>query len=252
MHSFVQRQLAKLPLHRRYCCLCNNHFASFIPYRGWRDVPKLMTALEVVGSNVEQFSCPLCYAHDRERHLFLYFSQLNLDKKINDASILHFAPEANFRKIIEAKQPRKYIRCDLYPSEPDMAKIDITNIPFAPEYFDFVLVNHVLEHVPDDLKALSELFRVLKRGGLAILQTPYSSVLSSTWSDPGIASAQAKLQAYGQEDHVRLYGKDIFARFESVGFVARTAYHKHALPDIDPVRYGVNVNEPFFLFEKTA
>lgn len=250
MYSFILRQMAKIPLGRKYCCICNNSFASFIPYQGWKNTPRLMAALDVVGSDARQFTCPKCYSHDRERHLFLYFKKFEFLNRFRGANILHFAPEPKLRKIVETQQPERYIKCDLYPNEPDIVKVDMTNIPYDSETFDFVIANHVLEHVDDDMKALAELFRVLKKGGCAILQTPYSRKLSVTWSDRGISSEFARLNAYGQEDHVRLYGSDIFSRFQSVGFVAQIAYHCDALPEIDPVRYGVNVNEPFFQFEK--
>lgn len=252
MRSFMQRQLARIPLGRKYCCICNSSFASFIPYQGWKNAPALMFALDVVGSDAKQFTCPKCYAHDRERHLFLYFKKLGLVNRFHGAHVLHFAPEPKLGKIIEAQQPGRYVKCDLYPNEPDVVRVDITNISFESGSFDFVLANHVLEHVDDDIKALSEIFRILKKGGFAILQTPYSRMLLSTWSDPGISSDEARLQAYGQEDHVRLYGSDIFNRFQSVGFVAHISFHNDVLSEIDPARYGVNVKEPFFLLEKTS
>ena len=250
IYSFIQRQLAKAPLRRKYCCICNDNFASFIPYKGWKNVPVLMTALDVVGSDAKQFTCPKCYSHDRERHLFLYFQKLGLISKLHKSDILHFAPEPEFGKIIGAQQPRRYVKCDLFPNALDIEKVDITNIPFDSNSFDFVFANHVMEHVGEDIKALSELFRILKKGGLAILQTPYSKKLMSTWSDPGINNDFAKLNAYGQEDHVRLYGSDIFDRFQSTGFVSRVCFHNKVLQEIDAVRFGVNIQEPFFLFEK--
>jgi hypothetical protein len=77
-------------------------------------------------------------------------------------------------------------------------------------------------------------------------------MLSRTWSDPGIDSDESRLQAYGQEDHVRLYGQDIFERFASVGLTPCIGCHSELLPEIDPVRFGVNEREPFFLFEKVS
>ena len=93
---------------------------------------------------------------------------------------------------------------------------------------------------------------MLKPGGFAILQTPFSSKLHHTWSDSGIDSDEARLQAYGQEDHVRLYGLDIFERFEQAGLKADVKSHREVLPDIDSVRFGVNESEPFFLFYKPS
>jgi len=110
--------------------------------------------------------------------------------------------------------------------------------------------NHVLEHVANDIKALAEIYRILKPGGHAILQTPFSSLLHTTWSDDGISNDVARLIAYGQNDHVRLYGKDIFERISNSGLTPKIQRHKTALPQFTPNIYGVNVNEPFFLFKR--
>jgi SAM-dependent methyltransferase len=123
-------------------------------------------------------------------------------------------------------------------------------MPFGDGQFDFVVANHVLEHVQEDAHALREIFRVLKPGGQAVLQTPYSAVLHQTFSDPGISTPEARLQLYGQEDHARLYGRDIFDRFTGCGLEARVGTHAELLPGLDAVRHGVNPQEPFFLFER--
>lgn len=125
-------------------------------------------------------------------------------------------------------------------------------MPFAGAAFDMVIANHVLEHVGDDLKAVSEVARVLKPGGCAVLQTPYSDKLERTWSDPGIASDAARLQAYGQEDHVRLYGRDLFLRFSQSGLVPSVSTHDELLASSQPEVLGVNPREPFFLFVREA
>ena len=117
--------------------------------------------------------------------------------------------------------------------------------------FDLVIANHVLEHVNDDLKALAELYRVLDRGGRAILQTPFAANNAVTQEDDSRASdAIGRLELYGQEDHVRLFGMDIFERFGSVGFVPEVSDHTSVLGDFDAPVYGVNEQEPFMLFRK--
>lgn len=211
-----------------------------------------MTALHVIGSDVRQFGCPRCGSHDRERHLVLFFKALGFFDKMAHTSIIHFAPEPRLSKLIEACSPTKYVKCDLYPTAPGIEKIDMLNIPYKSEHFDFVIANHVLEHVADDLAALSELHRVCKIGGMAILQTPYSSKLASTLADPGIDNDYLRLHVYGQEDHVRLYGSDIFSRFASTGFKTNVLKHKDILCDTDPTFLGINADEPLFLFERIS
>lgn len=237
----------------RECVLCNNSLYSFIPYRGGKEfVPPLMNALGVVGSDVEQFQCPWCGSHDRERHLFMYMNALGFLPTMSGLSVLHFAPELRLSPKILSANPQRYVRCDLYPKSPDVMKVDMLCMPFESVCFDLVIVNHVLEHVSDDRKALAEIVRVLKPGGCAILQTPFSSKLCHTWSDSGIGNDEARLQAYGQEDHVRLYGLDIFERFQQAGLKSSVKSHHETLPNIDSARFGVNEAEPFFLFYKPS
>jgi SAM-dependent methyltransferase len=240
--------LSRLPTPRHYCPLCNKHLLAFLPYP--RQAPLLISALDGIGSDLSRFSCPWCGSHDRERHLFLYMQAQKLFAYLKEKIVLHFAPEKQLsKKILEAK-PWQYICCDLYPVHPKVMKVDLLAMPFANESIDLLIANHVLEHVADDLAALAEIVRVLKPGGLAILQTPYSAKLAHTWADPGIDDDKARLEAYGQEDHVRLYGRDIFQRISGAGLLSQVADHQSLLPYCDANYYGVNPREPFFLFQK--
>jgi SAM-dependent methyltransferase len=178
--------------------------------------------------------------------------RLEIFPRMAGARVLHFAPEPHLLKRISALGPAEYVKGDLYPGSPDIQKMDILALPFADDSLDFILANHVLEHVHDDRRALDEIFRVLRPGGMAILQTPFSNCLEATWEDAGIASDMARLQAYGQEDHVRLYGRDVVERFTQSGLRSSCAEHVSVMPDIDGLEQGLNPCEPFFLFEKPA
>jgi len=136
--------------------------------------------------------------------------------------------------------PSEYVMADLSPAEPTIVRMDICAIPFENSYFDTVIANHVLEHVVDDAKAISEITRVLRPRGHAILQTPFSRKLSTTLEIDAIASPTARLQLYGQEDHVRLFGADLVSRIEANGLTSRVEQHADILPDIEVERYGVN------------
>jgi len=252
LSSKIKLVAARLPLGAGYaCCLCRSRIGRFLPYReGWSGAPPLMHALQVVGSNLDWYLCPACGSNDRERHLNFYFLQLDLFSKIRGKDVLHFAPEPKFRELIARAGPGRHVLADLFPSALEIEKIDMLNIAYPDDAFDWVIANHVLEHVADDLRALTELRRVLRPGGFAVLQTPYSDVLEKTICDPGVATDEARLQLYGQEDHVRLYGRDIFARIATAGFINRVARHDVVLPEVDPVHTGVNRHEPLFLFER--
>ncbi len=206
----------------------------------------------MVDSDVMNFTCPNCGAHDRERHLILYMRRSGLLEGIRGKAILHFAPEQHLPRLVRDHATADYVLADLFPNAPGVQRADMLRMPFSDSSFDMLIANHVLEHVPDASKALAEVFRVLKPAGKAILQTPYSRMLRHTWEDAGIDSPQARLQAYGQEDHVRLFGQDIFERIAAAGFESEVRQHTDLLGDVDPIRLGINPAEPFFLFSKPA
>lgn len=240
-----------IPGGRRHCVLCNRKVWRFMPYRtGSSGAPPLMLALDVVGSDADNFECPRCGSHDRERHLALHLRASGILDWIEGKSILHFAPEKRLPHLIQTAGPAEYTLCDLYPQSPGVHRLDMLDMDIASEAVDLVIANHVLEHVADADRALAEIMRVLKAGGYAILQTPYSAKLKCSWFDPGIDTPQARLQAYGQEDHARLFGKDIFERFEAAGSESHIYQHADLLGAVDPLIAGVNVAEPFFLLRK--
>lgn len=235
----------------RRCNICNHRVKHFLPYRkGMKSAPPLIQVLDVIGSDLDNCECPWCGAHDRERHLYMYMDACGILNEIGDMRILHFAPEIRLSRIIASYKPNHYIKCDLYPAKSDIKKIDIHDIPYPEKFFDLVVANHVLEHVANDLLALKEVRRVLKPAGRAILQTPFSPKLHKTWHDEGINDDMSRLQAFGQEDHVRLFGKDIFARIASAGLQPRVVFHEDVLRRKDSWIYGVNIREPFFMFER--
>ena len=95
-------------------------------------------------------------------------------------------------------------------------------------------------------------FPPLRPGGLAVLQTPYSDTLTHTFEDESIRDDDGRLQEFGQEDHVRLYGRDLFSRLEGAGFVSKVLEHDAVLKDYGESLYGVNRREPFICMERPA
>jgi SAM-dependent methyltransferase len=140
--------------------------------------------------------------------------------------MLHFAPEHCFQAIFSKTREIQYFPCDFSPELYDVTKgankvlkVDITDIPFAAGSFDAILCSHVLEHIPDDARAMSELFRVLKNGGWAILQVPIDYDRERTYEDFSIVTPEAREIAFGQYDHVRWYGRDYKERLAKVGLL---------------------------------
>ena len=131
--------------------------------------------------------------------------------------VLHIAPEQCFLKLFKAQKNLDYITADLYSPIADV-KADICNLPFQDNSFEVVFCNHVLEHIVDDAKAMLELYRVLKPGGLGIFQIPQDLNLETTYEDFTITSSEERAKHFGQYDHVRVYGKDYFNRLRNAGF----------------------------------
>lgn len=119
------------------------------------------------------------------------------------------------------------------------------SLPFKEEVFDVVLCNHVLEHIIDDKKAMAEIFRVLKIGGIAILQVPVSHKLIHTYEDCSITEPEQRKKAFGQFDHVRIYGMDYPQRLESIGFKVEKINISQQYP-----KYGLNPEEDLFVCHK--
>lgn len=234
---------------RRQCYLCQNTCARFLPLFADDSAARLNDLFEMAGSDVRSFYCPHCKSFDRERHLFMYFDRLGLWDAFRGA-VLHFAPEKRLRARIDSLPPQKYVAADLSPRSDDVQAMSVTEITFQEGTFDAVLCNHVLEHVPDDRRAMAEIFRVLKPGGLAILQTPYSNLLARSIEDPNVNTESLRQRIYGQWDHVRLYGLDFFTRLATAGFVIDLKKHADVLPDIDGAYNGVNVHEDLIIGRK--
>lgn len=158
--------------------------------------------------------CPRCLSLERHRSLWLL---LGREHVLDGAqSLLHFAPEPGIRARLAAVPGLRYVTADIAPGRAATA-MDMTRLAFRAGSFDRVLCSHVLEHVGDDSLAMRELHRSLRPGGIAILQVPLK--VGETDEDPSVLDPVERLRRFGQEDHVRFYGRDDFARrLEDAGF----------------------------------
>ena len=231
-----------------YCVYCQDYVGSWLPYRDGFISP-VLEKLEVIGSDLINFYCPRCECFDRERHLFLYFDALSLWDKIIHAKVLHIAPELNLSKLIASKV-RLYLKGDLQPQDESIMHVDLTKTNFSDNQFDLVIANHVLEHIEKDKEALFEIFRILKPGGFAILQAPFSLLLPNALECRDLKDERLRNFLFGQEDHVRLYGMDYFERMRNVGFNVELIDHSKILTLIDSAKYGVNSKEPLIIAKK--
>jgi len=244
--ELFERELNSLFSHK--CLICGNYFDEFVPYKV--PVSDYLKDLQVIGSDVKNFACPYCGSIDRERHLILFIENLKIGRKLfENKDVLHFAPEKYFTQYIDTHRPRKHVLADLYPTSINIQKVDVMNIYFPSGSFDTIIMNHVLEHVENPDKALQELSRVLRKGGYAILQTPYSEKLDKTFSSEDIKSDKERLKYYGQADHLRVFGKDLFQLIQKY-FELNLVKSQELFTDTLAEKYGFNNKEPLFLCRK--
>ena len=207
---------------------------------------------QIIGAGRRNAGCPKCGSTDRERLIYIY---LNNELKLFDqphTKILHIAPEiVIMRKFLEHGFTNYY--CGDFFAEGqhadyshDMVKhMDVQNLPFDDNSFNIVICNHVLEHVHDDEKAMKEIYRVLNRGGTAILQVPVSPILGETISDSSLTDPKVLEEKFGQKDHVRLFGKDYPSKLESYGFVVKMLKLQQKYS-----KFGLNPEEVLFIGRK--
>ncbi len=185
------------------------------------------------GSQRNNVLSPSTLSLERHRLLWL-FLQNNTDFFTSETKkkVLHFAPEQAFYKLFRNQKNIDYTTTDLFSPLADV-KADICNLPFEDNSYDIIFCNHVLEHIPDDTKAMQELYRVLKPGGMGIFQIPQDLSRATTFSDDSITDKKERAKIFGQYDHVRIYGLDYFDKLRSIGFrVDEVDYTKNITPEL--------------------
>lgn len=178
---------------------------------------------------------------ERHRLLWLYL-QTETDFFSAKLKVLHFAPEQAFYKRFRKMGNLEYTTTDLHSPIADV-KADICDLPFSNDAFDFIICNHVLEHIPDDTKAMQELYRILKPGGTAILQVPYDADRKTTFEDNSITDPNERAKIFGQYDHVRVYGMDYFDKLKSIGFEVEAVDYTRGLSDSKIEKYRLPKGE---------
>ena len=174
---------------------------------------------------------------ERHRLIWLYLKN-ETDFFQFPSKVLHMAPEKAFISRLKKLPNLDYISCDLESPLADV-KADICELPFDDNSFDWVLCNHVLEHIPNDTKAMQELYRVLKPGGKALLQVPLDPKRSTTFQDNSITDKATRTKVFGQYDHVRIYGMDYFEKLRTIGFEVNELQYGKTLSEKERTRYAV-------------
>lgn len=222
LRGLVRKAKGSIPYYRRLQCpICgtwDRQFGSFGLY------PR------------PNAQCPECHSLERHRLVWLFFQRHTDLFAGGRQKMLHFAPEVNLSFRFSELPGLDYVSADLHDPAA-MVKADITDLQFPDETFDVIYCSHVLEHIPDDRKAMRECRRVLKQSGYAVILVPITA--ASTTEDPSVTDPKERERLYGQWDHVRQYGPDFAGRLQEAGFdvsihtpaeVAGAAVNRFAIP----------------------
>lgn len=204
-----------LPPKARLCPICNTVQPEFTPFGL---IPR------------QDACCPSCRTVERHRLAWLYM-RMNTNLFTSKLRFLHFAPEPGFREVLRRSPELTYVSVDIEPGKADEVA-DIQNLPYAEGSFDAIFCSHVLEHIPDDRRAMRELYRVLAKGGWAIVMVPLESQLTATREDPSVTSPEERMKHYGSPEHVRMYSLDVADRLREAGF--RVSVNRSFADRLDP------------------
>lgn len=225
-----------------FCPICKSHFKYFASFG-------LMARINA--------RCHNCNSLERHRLLFLYMeSRLNFFNSDKNIRLLHFAPEKFFYDMFSTAENIDYFPCDLEPEiynyrgDTKVVKVDITNIPYEDQTFDFIMCNQVLEHVPNDVLAMQELFRVMKKDGAGFFQVPIDYNREKTYEDFSITALEAREKAFGQHDHVRWYGRDYKNKLKSIGFDVTEDDFIRCFTKKDIYKFGLIPTELIYFCQK--
>ena len=216
------------------CPINGKTYRKFLPYGRLHSRPNAL--------------CPSSLSLERHRLMWLF-----LKSKTNfftsNIKLLHIAPELCFIKLFEGMKNLDYITADI---ESPLAKVkmDVHQIPFNDNSFDVVFCNHVMEHVENDLQSMCEIYRVLKVGGWAIIQSPVDLELEETLEDASITDPKEREQHFGQDDHMRKYGRDYANRLRKGGFKVTEDNFLHELSPDMRTRYALPEEEIIYFCEK--
>ena len=165
-----------------YCNICNHGLRKFIPVHD--------------GDTL----CPRCGSLARNRRLYDLLQKGYL--KIN-STVLDFSPSRNLYRVLKKNENIKYISTDFAGEFLADQQYDITNIDLPDQSIDLIICYHILEHIDDDSRAMTELLRILKIDGTCIIQTPFKE--GDIFEDPLFQTSEERLKHFGQADHVRIY-----------------------------------------------
>lgn len=215
----------------RACPACDTGFDAFLPGPGGRPGAR----------------CPNCQSLERHRLLHLVL-QAHRYLLVPPARVLDIAPAPSTRRLLRRAVGRRYVGVDRFMDRGVEVRSDLTALAFKEGSFDLIVCYHVLEHVPDDARAIRELCRVLKPGGIAIVQVPRRHGVP-TDEDPSAPEA-VRIERFGQDDHVRWYGDDFESRLRSGGLQSTVVHPAEEMSPDEIERYGLIRDEEVWICKR--
>jgi SAM-dependent methyltransferase len=245
IRTWLANRFYKLAYHRYKgagftCNFCGAVYQKFVPEYPAPNIAPAIDKYHVIAGYGDNVYCPACLSKNRERLLKAVIENRLQQKPTG--RILHFSPEKNLYRWLSRTAivttadtaPGFYT-----PVDPRIQYADATQLAFNDNSFDLLLANHILEHIPEDRKAMRELHRVLTQNGVAILQVPYSATLQTTFEDPTINDPKRQAALFGQQDHVRIYALDDYLhRLKTAGFTV------HVLTPEDLAEFRIYATQP--------
>jgi SAM-dependent methyltransferase len=229
------------------CNVCGSSYTRFVPDYPSRINKSAIANNHVIAGYGRNIFCPHCLSTARERLVIAMLAKSNL----RGIKTLHLSPEKNVYNFLKGMVD--IVTGDLNPGfykniDTNVKTADATRLRFENESFDLVIGNHILEHIPDDIQAIKEIYRVLKKNGIAVLQVPFSTTIQNTMEEPLVNDSQRQSQLFGQKDHVRIYNRsDYMKRLMTAGFIVEYIPHE-SLHELHP--YAIQPGEGFFSIRK--
>lgn len=232
------------------CNCCAASYREFAPWYPQKINAHAIESNGVVAGYGKNIICPRCGSTARER---LVIEMLKLHFSVQGKKVLLVSPEEKVAGYLKGRC--HLITGDLQPGyykhiDPGVMKLDLLNLPFEDGFFDLVIANHVMEHIPDDIRAIKEVFRVLKQGGRAVLQVPFSETISNSIEEEVPLSPEKRSERFGQRDHVRIYLlQDYLDRLRNCGFRVDILRYSE-LSNCN--EYAIQRGEHFLMIEKPS
>lgn len=230
------------------CPFCKFEAESFLD--GGLDF-EVFRKYRVVGAGFRKNrGCFRCSSNDRDRHLYLYLLLLTDIFSDSRKKVLHIGPELSIMNKMREASNIEYYAIDLN-GRAGVDKMNICDMNFADNHFDWIICSHILEHIDEDILAMKEMLRVLKSNGQLVVTVPYSSSFKKSLEDRNVIHPEERAEKFGQKDHARIYSEeDIVARLEKVGFSVEQLNLSDFFGERFSKKFGLIREEKLFICSK--